>query len=109
MSVINQHFENLTNKQIYLDWANDWLTVEKMAEFYRVSPEVLSNKINLGRAEHNRDVLISKIYDYIADTAVTQGRLLDADTLYGDGSRFENKKPLFDLVYNQIKKHLENN
>lgn len=53
--------------------------------------------------------LISKIYDYIVDTTIAQNRLLDANTLYGDGSRFENNRILFDAVYNALQQSMKEN
>jgi hypothetical protein len=52
---------------------------------------------------------IELIYDYIVNVTVKQGKLLDVDLLYGDGSRFNNNRDLFNIVYNQIKLILPNN
>jgi hypothetical protein len=52
---------------------------------------------------------IELIYDYIVNVTIKQGKLLDIDLLYGDGSRFNNNKDLFNIVYNQIALILPNN
>jgi hypothetical protein len=52
---------------------------------------------------------IELIYDYIVNVTVKQGKLLDVDLLYGDGSRFNNNRDLFNIVYNQIALILPNN
>lgn len=51
--------------------------------------------------------LISKCYDHINAVTQRQGFLMPAKTLYGDGSRFNNNYPVFEHVYNQIKKYLD--
>ncbi len=53
--------------------------------------------------------LISSIYDYILNTLQVQGRLLDKTTLYGDGSRFNNDRELFNTTYNTIQQILIDN
>ena len=50
--------------------------------------------------------LIGKIYDYIVAVTTKQGKLLPIDILYGDGSRFNNDKKLFIIVYEKIKEIL---
>jgi hypothetical protein len=52
---------------------------------------------------------IELIYDYIVNVTIKQGKLLDVNLLYGDGSRFNNNRDLFNIVYNQIKLILPNN
>ena len=53
--------------------------------------------------------LISSIYDYILNTLQVQGRLLDKNILYGDGSRFNNDRELFNTTYNTIQQILIDN
>ncbi len=53
--------------------------------------------------------LISSIYDYILNTLQVQGRLLDKNILYGDGSRFNNDRELFNATYNTIQQILTDN
>lgn len=53
---------------------------------------------------------ISKIYDYIVNVTETQSRLLDEWILFGDGTRFNNDRKTFSVVYNYIKTAMiENN
>jgi hypothetical protein len=40
-----------TDLEIYLEWVNDWLTVEKMAEYYHMTIEQMLERINNGRDE----------------------------------------------------------
>lgn len=50
------------------------------------------------------DMALIKAYEHIVDNCTAQGRVLDAKTLYGDGTRF---LPLtlkdFELMLNDIK------
>jgi hypothetical protein len=41
--------ENLTFDQIYLIFVNDFLTIEKMAEYYQVDEGLLKHWIDCGR------------------------------------------------------------
>jgi hypothetical protein len=61
----------------------------------------------LGSTESKRD-LASKIYDYIVNVTIVQGRLLPMNDLYGDGTRWKKDKELFKLVYDQIKQLIKN-
>jgi hypothetical protein len=45
---------------------------------------------------------ISNIYDFIIETTITQKKLLDKKTLFGDGTRFQNDYKTFCFVYNSI-------
>ena len=56
----------------------------------------------------NKDILINKIYDYISKVTIKQNKLIDINVLYGDGSRFQNDFKTFEIVYNEIKKYLNN-
>jgi hypothetical protein len=53
-----------------------------------------------------KNELINKIYDYIAEVSITQGKLLPENLLYGDGSRWNYDDKLFHLVYSEIKNYL---
>jgi len=37
--------------EIYLEWVNDWLTVERMADYYSMTIEQMLERINNGREE----------------------------------------------------------
>ena len=39
-------------QSFYLDWTNNWLTVEKMSEWYGLSEQETSTWIDLGRIVH---------------------------------------------------------
>lgn len=43
----------MTNIDVYVDWANDWLTIEKMAEYYGISEDDLRIRIDKGREDYN--------------------------------------------------------
>ena len=45
-------FSKKTNEQVYLDWLNDWLSTERMAEFYGIDAKELETIIDKGRDEH---------------------------------------------------------
>ena len=50
---LNQ-LEQITMKsdlEIYLEWVNDWLTVERMADYYSMTIEQMLERINNGREE----------------------------------------------------------
>jgi hypothetical protein len=41
-----------TNEEFYLEWLNDYLSTEKMAEDYGLNPKELETIIDKGRNEH---------------------------------------------------------
>jgi len=45
--------EEKTFEEIYLIFVNDFLTIEKMAEYYRVNKELLTHWIDCGRTANN--------------------------------------------------------
>jgi hypothetical protein len=47
--------ETLTFDQIYLIFINDYLTIEKMAEDYKVHPDLLRHWIECGKPDTNKD------------------------------------------------------
>jgi hypothetical protein len=53
--------------------------------------------------------IILNCYDYIVNVTIKQKRLLPAIELYGDGSRWDNKKDIFMATYEQIKITLKEN
>ena len=50
-------FSQRTNAEIYLEWLNDWLTLGKMADNYGRTTEEMSKIIELGRIEHEENVI----------------------------------------------------
>jgi len=46
-------FQEKTNEEKYLEWLNDWLTLDRMAEYYSLTPAELLIMIDKGRDEHN--------------------------------------------------------
>lgn len=54
----------------------------------------------------NQQAKIAAIYDKITAITVTQGRLLPASLIYGDGTKFFNDRKLFDTVYNEIRQYI---
>jgi len=55
---------------------------------------------------NNQQAKIAVIYDKITAITVTQGRLLPASLIYGDGTKFFNDRKLFNTVYNEVKRVL---
>ena len=53
--------------------------------------------------------IISNCYDYIVNVTIKQKRLLPAIELYGDGSRWYNRKDIFMATYEQVKSILKAN
>jgi hypothetical protein len=47
--MIQKAFYKLSATQIYLDWVNNWLTPQRMADYYNVSVKTLTAKIDAGR------------------------------------------------------------
>jgi hypothetical protein len=45
-------FSKKTNEEIYLEWLNDYLTIEAMADNYAMIPRELEKIIDKGRNEH---------------------------------------------------------
>lgn len=54
MSIIKEHFYSLTPEQVYLEYVNDWITVEAMADFYNINPEHLFCIIKDGKRDNNK-------------------------------------------------------
>lgn len=55
MSIVTQHLNEMADEEVFLSWINDWLSVERMAEFYNVSKSDLLNRIEKGKEiNHNR-------------------------------------------------------
>lgn len=52
MSIVRHYLESVSAEQVYLDWLNDWISVERMAEFYSIEPYELEKIIEKGRNEH---------------------------------------------------------
>jgi len=52
MSILKTHLESLTPEEVYLNWLNDWISTERMAEFYNVERYEIELLINKGRNEH---------------------------------------------------------
>lgn len=44
---------DMTLEEIYLDWVNNFLTIEYMAEYYNVSPQTLHALIDAAREIYN--------------------------------------------------------
>jgi hypothetical protein len=53
--------------------------------------------------------IISNCYDYIVNVTIKQKRLLPVDYLYGDGSRWDNRKDIFMTTYKQVEILLKEN
>jgi hypothetical protein len=47
-----KYFGQKTLEEKYLEWVNDWLTIEGMADNYGLTKEQLMSIINKGREEH---------------------------------------------------------
>lgn len=48
--------------------------------------------------------IISNIYNYIVNVTIVQKKLLPVEILYGDGTRWNKEKKIFEMVYFEIKK-----
>lgn len=46
--------EEKTMQEIYLIYVNDFLTIERMAEYYQVNIELLSHWIDIGKSINNK-------------------------------------------------------
>ena len=60
MSIIKTHLQNLTPEQAYLEYINDWLTIDRMSEFYNIEPEELRSIVNKGRKNRMERLKINK-------------------------------------------------
>lgn len=48
-------------KELYLDWKNNWLTVDKFAEHHGLYSDDMDNLIDLGRRYYKRDSALNEI------------------------------------------------
>jgi len=46
----------MTNAELYLDWINNFLTLEPFAEYYGITLEEAATVINTGRDDHEANV-----------------------------------------------------
>jgi len=46
----------MTNSALYLDWLNNFLTLERFAEYYGITLEEAAIVINTGRDDHEANV-----------------------------------------------------
>lgn len=53
-----KYFGQKTLEEKYLEWVNDWITLEGMADNYGLTKEQLMSIINKGREEHINNSLI---------------------------------------------------
>jgi predicted DNA-binding protein YlxM (UPF0122 family) len=49
-----------TNKELYIEYVNDWLTIKRMAEHYNIPEKKLSDKLKKGKEEHEQYVYALK-------------------------------------------------
>ena len=59
--------EQMTFEQIYLDYYNNFLTLEKMAKHYQVNEELLKNWIECGKKQNHSEAweeLSNQINDF---------------------------------------------
>lgn len=52
-----KYFGQKTNAEKYLEYINEWLTIEKMADNYGLTQEKLIDIINKGRIEHETNLM----------------------------------------------------
>lgn len=57
-------FSRKTSIEIYLEYVNDWLTVEKMADNYNRSIEFMNNLIDNGRIKHENNANRRDLFDF---------------------------------------------
>ena len=48
-------------KELYIDWKNNWITVEKFAEHHGLYSDDMDTLIDLGRRYYKRDQALSEI------------------------------------------------
>jgi len=63
-----QVFGNKTCKEIYLDYVNNWITMDNMASFYGCDVSLIESAINEGRKIHNQEVAWNKKADKFIQT-----------------------------------------
>ena len=78
----------------YLDWTNNFVTVEKMAEYYEMDKDHVTNLIGLGRIYHERQAAEPHIVELYTvqeiKKAVDEGK-----TVYSDNEAYTVKKNKF--------------
>ena len=56
-------FSKRTSADIYLEWVNDWLTISAMAENYGRTEKDMTEIIDKGRIEHEKNVIQNDNWD----------------------------------------------
>jgi hypothetical protein len=51
--ILKEKFQSRTKAEVWREYANDWLTVQRMAEHYNVHPNQLTIILQEGKKEHN--------------------------------------------------------
>jgi hypothetical protein len=44
-----------TDAEVFLEWLNEWLTIDRMAENYNLNPQDLKYRIEQGKIEHENN------------------------------------------------------
>jgi hypothetical protein len=57
-SIFNKYCQD-----IYVDWCNNYLSVEFMADDYELTPEILNPLINHGRKIHSGYTVLDGVYE----------------------------------------------
>lgn len=60
-------FSQRTNADIFLEYKNDWLTVEAMADNYGRTVEDMRNIISKGREEHESKFYVPELIQMVID------------------------------------------
>lgn len=103
-SLSNQELINRANRAADFCWDDEGWELERRKE-------ASNGKFNY-KMEGNKIVIVAPanlpelIYDYITAVTQKQGRLMQLNDLFGDGSRWFNDKYTFTVVYNQIAQYL---
>jgi hypothetical protein len=71
--------DKMTDHEVWLDWVNNFVTVEAMAEYYSVGAIEIHNKLTLGRNEHDRLAKIEKAKKTLSDVGFHTDNLWHID------------------------------
>ena len=75
----------MKKETMYLDYVNNFLTVERFAEYYNISIKEANNIINNGRILHNFKSVINdtdKAFNYIVDSVLDFGLYVSNEFMF---------------------------
>ena len=92
METIKKYWGQKTKAEKYLEFVNEWLTVDAIADNYGISKTEMEKLLNEGKIEHNKEIepMGMKVFGIDADK-IYDGNILNAlqDHYLGDDEFME--------------------